>query len=123
MYCKKSIRTKNTGNWNSTEHPNESDIPIGLQPKCDFPIPGGESCNFECIFGEFNSVQRAYGKCQCRNGECSFSIPRATCAPTHAKYCSAERAMIPSHPMARTYCASVNSPEIGHLSIRLPVRD
>lgn len=108
---------------NACFEPDSTLLPIGLKPKCDFPLPGGASCNFECTFGEFNSVQRAFGKCQCRNGDCSFSVPRATCAPTHSKYCRTDNALIESHPMARTYCATDSEQHNGSLSTYISAKN
>lgn len=96
--------------------PETSSFPLGLTPKCEFPLTGGANCDFECILGEFKSVQRAYGKCQCHNGDCRFSMPRATCAPEHKKYCATDNAMVPTHSMAKVFCSDNDSRENGTLS-------
>ena len=59
---------------------------------------GGDYCDFECVFGSFNQVERANGKCGCRNGSCSFTQPKAECAPKHHQYCRTPGAKVKDHP-------------------------
>ena len=44
------------------DKPAEEDLPIGMVPTCPFPLPGGEKCNFECVYGSFTQVERAFGR-------------------------------------------------------------
>merc|ERR1711935_672573 len=80
---------------------------VGLVPTCKFPVSGGEHCDFECVFGTFNQVERANGKCSCRNGHCSFTQPKAECAPKHHQYCRTPNAKVDGHPNGSVMCQSM----------------
>lgn len=90
------------------DKPAEEDLPIGMVPNCVFPLPGGERCNFECVYGSFTQVERAFGRCNCRGGNCSFVNPKAACGPDHSKYCKVPEARLDDHPKARVKCAQEN---------------